>query len=75
MRRSIPKSSINYWSCSKTRGSSWATTGLAAKLEAAGVAVTAEPQTITVHVSNSTGQDGLGASAASELRQHGFSAR
>ena len=30
-------------------------------------AVTAEPQTITVHVSNSTGQDGLGASAASGL--------
>ena len=35
-------------------------------------AVTAEPQTITVHVSNSTGQDGLGASAASGLQQHGF---
>ena len=35
-------------------------------------AVTAEPQTITVHVSNSTGQDGLGASAASGLAQHGF---
>ena len=35
-------------------------------------AVTAEPQTITVHVSNSTGQDGLGASAANGLQQHGF---
>jgi LCP family protein required for cell wall assembly len=35
-------------------------------------AVTAEPQAITVHVSNSTGQDGLGASAATELQQHGF---
>ena len=35
-------------------------------------AVTAEPQTITVHVSNSTGQDGLGASAASGLQRHGF---
>lgn len=36
-------------------------------------AVTAEPGSITVHVSNSTGQDGLGATAASELEQHGFS--
>jgi len=35
-------------------------------------AVTAEPQAITVHVSNSTGQDGLGASAATGLQQHGF---
>ena len=35
-------------------------------------AVTAAPQTITVHVSNSTGQDGLGASATSGLQQHGF---
>ncbi len=35
-------------------------------------AVTAEPETITVRVSNSTGQDGLGASAATELQQHGF---
>jgi LCP family protein required for cell wall assembly len=35
-------------------------------------AITSEPQTITVHVSNSTKKHGLGASAASELRQHGF---
>ncbi|MDT5012822.1 MAG: hypothetical protein QOH57_4439, partial [Mycobacterium sp.] len=35
-------------------------------------AVTTEPQSITVHVSNSTGQDGLGATAAGELEQHGF---
>lgn len=35
-------------------------------------AVTTEPKNITVHVSNSTGQKGLGASAASELEQHGF---
>jgi hypothetical protein len=35
-------------------------------------AVTTEPQDITVHVSNSTGQDGLGATAAGELEQHGF---
>lgn len=35
-------------------------------------AVTTEPENITVRVSNSTGQDGLGASAAEELQQHGF---
>ena len=35
-------------------------------------AVTTEPENITVRVSNSTGQDGLGASAADELQQHGF---
>jgi LCP family protein required for cell wall assembly len=35
-------------------------------------AVTTAPQGITVHVSNSTGQDGLGATAAGELEQHGF---
>ena len=35
-------------------------------------AVTTEPGTITVRVSNSTGQDGLGASAAQELQQFGF---
>ncbi len=35
-------------------------------------AVTTEPQGITVRVSNSTGQDDVGASAARELRQHGF---
>jgi hypothetical protein len=35
-------------------------------------AVTAEPQAITVNVSNSTGRDGLGASAATGLQQHGF---
>jgi len=35
-------------------------------------AVTTEPETVTVHVSNSTGQNGLGASAADELQQHGF---
>jgi LCP family protein required for cell wall assembly len=35
-------------------------------------AVTAEPKTITVHVSNSTGEEGLGASAANRLQQHGF---
>jgi LCP family protein required for cell wall assembly len=35
-------------------------------------AVTTEPETITVQVSNSTGRDGLGATAASELQQHGF---
>ena len=34
--------------------------------------MTTEPKNITVHVSNSTGQNGLGASAASELEQHGF---
>lgn len=35
-------------------------------------AVTTDPQDITVKVSNSTGQDGLGATAATALRQHGF---
>ena len=35
-------------------------------------AVTTDPAAVTVQVSNSTGQDGLGASAASELQQHGF---
>lgn len=35
-------------------------------------AVTTDPQDITVQVSNSTGQDGLGATAASELETHGF---
>ncbi|MFZ0833711.1 MAG: LCP family protein [Mycobacterium sp.] len=35
-------------------------------------AVTTEPENITVRVSNSTEQDGLGASAADELQQHGF---
>jgi LCP family protein required for cell wall assembly len=35
-------------------------------------AVTTEPQNITVRVSNSTGQDGLGATAANEMEQHGF---
>jgi LCP family protein required for cell wall assembly len=35
-------------------------------------AVTTEPQKVTVQVSNSTGQDGLAATAASELQQHGF---
>lgn len=35
-------------------------------------AVTTDPQDITVQVSNSTGQDGLGATAAAALRQHGF---
>ncbi len=35
-------------------------------------AVTTSPQDITVQVSNSTGQDGLGATAASELQAHGF---
>jgi LCP family protein required for cell wall assembly len=35
-------------------------------------AVTTNPQDITVRVSNSTGEDGLGATAASELQQHGF---
>jgi LCP family protein required for cell wall assembly len=34
--------------------------------------VTTTPQDITVQVSNSTGQDGLGATAASELQTHGF---
>lgn len=36
-------------------------------------AVTTEPQDVTVQVSNSTGQTGLGAATASALQQHGFS--
>jgi LCP family protein required for cell wall assembly len=35
-------------------------------------AVTTNPHDITVKVSNSTGQNGLGATAATELQQHGF---
>jgi hypothetical protein len=35
-------------------------------------AVTTDPTSVTVQVSNSTGQDGLGATAATELEQHGF---
>jgi LCP family protein required for cell wall assembly len=35
-------------------------------------AVTTNPQDVTVRVSNSTGQDGLANTAASELQQHGF---
>ncbi|MEZ0356886.1 LCP family protein [Mycobacterium sp. SA01] len=35
-------------------------------------AVTTDPQDITVQVSNSTGQDGLGSTAATALEQHGF---
>ncbi|HEX2283928.1 MAG TPA: LCP family protein [Mycobacterium sp.] len=35
-------------------------------------AITTNPQDITVQVSNSTGEDGLGATAASELQSHGF---
>ncbi|HET6737242.1 LCP family protein [Mycobacterium sp.] len=35
-------------------------------------AVTTNPQDITVQVSNSTGEDGLGATAAGELQNHGF---
>jgi LCP family protein required for cell wall assembly len=35
-------------------------------------AVTTDPTAVTVQVSNSTGQDGLGATAATELQQHGF---
>jgi LCP family protein required for cell wall assembly len=34
--------------------------------------VTTDPADITVQVSNSTGQDGLGATAASEFQTHGF---
>lgn len=34
--------------------------------------ITTNPQDITVQVSNSTGQDGLGATAAGELQTHGF---
>jgi LCP family protein required for cell wall assembly len=35
-------------------------------------AVTTDPSDISVQVSNSTGQDGLGATAAAALREHGF---
>ena len=35
-------------------------------------AVTTDPTDVTVRVSNSTGEDGLAATAASELQQHGF---
>jgi hypothetical protein len=35
-------------------------------------AVTTNPQDITVRVSNSTGENGLAATAASELQSHGF---
>ena len=35
-------------------------------------AVTTDPTSVTVQVTNSTGQDGLGANAASELQLHGF---
>jgi LCP family protein required for cell wall assembly len=35
-------------------------------------AVTTDPTSVTVQVSNSTGEDGLGATAATELQQHGF---
>ncbi len=35
-------------------------------------AVITDPQQVTVHVSNSTGQTGLGSSASDELQQHGF---
>jgi hypothetical protein len=35
-------------------------------------AVTTNPGGITVRVSNSTGEDGLASTAASELQQHGF---
>lgn len=35
-------------------------------------AVTTEPSEITVHVSNSTGETGLGATAADSLQQYGF---
>lgn len=35
-------------------------------------AVTTDPTLVTVQVSNSTGEDGLGATAASELQLHGF---
>lgn len=35
-------------------------------------AVTTDPTSVTVQVSNSTGQDGLGATAATELQHHGF---
>lgn len=35
-------------------------------------AVTTDPKDVTVHVSNSTGQSGLGATVAGQLEQHGF---
>jgi LCP family protein required for cell wall assembly len=35
-------------------------------------AITTDPTSVTVQVTNSTGQDGLGATAASELQLHGF---
>ncbi len=35
-------------------------------------AITTDPTAVTVQVSNSTGQDGLGSTAATELQQHGF---
>ena len=35
-------------------------------------AITTDPTSVTVQVSNSTGQDGLGLTAATELQQHGF---
>jgi LCP family protein required for cell wall assembly len=35
-------------------------------------AVTTNPQDVTVRVSNSTGEDGLASTAASELQNHGF---
>jgi LCP family protein required for cell wall assembly len=35
-------------------------------------AITTDPTSVTVQVSNSTGEDGLGATAATELQQHGF---
>lgn len=35
-------------------------------------AVTTDPHDITVQVSNATGQDGLGSTAATALKQHGF---
>jgi hypothetical protein len=35
-------------------------------------AVTTDPSGVTVRVSNSTGEDGLAATASSELGQHGF---
>lgn len=35
-------------------------------------AVTTDPTSVNVQVSNSTGQNGLGATAATELQQHGF---
>lgn len=35
-------------------------------------AVTTDPKDVTVQVSNSTGQNGLGSTTATELQQHGF---